>query len=66
MNDPTIIMQELVEFYSDLYRSRQDYTPEELQDFLHGIKLSCLSASQRQLLDPPITEEELQCAALLP
>lgn len=53
VNDPAVIMQELVEFYSDLYRSRQDYTSEELQDFLQEIELPCLSASERQLLDSP-------------
>lgn len=59
VNTPTHIMQELVKFYSDLYRSRQAYSLAELQKFLQGVDLPCLSDSKWRLLDSPITIEEL-------
>lgn len=55
-------MQELVDFYSDLYCSKQGYFPGELQDFLQEIELPFLHESQSNLLDDPITIEEIQIA----
>lgn len=52
-------MQELVEFYADLYGSRQEYSLADLQNFLQAIDLPCLLDSQQRLLDFPITIEEL-------
>lgn len=58
-------MQTLVGFYSDLYRSRVDYTPTDLQDYLQDIEIPCLTDIQRSQLDGPIRIEELQEALSL-
>lgn len=65
VNAPTCIMQEMVKFYSDLYKSQVDYSPDDLQDYLQGIELPCLADAQRLLLDAPIKLEELQEALSL-
>lgn len=43
---PTQIMQELVDYYSDLYQSHAGYSEVELQTYLWAVALPCLSASQ--------------------
>lgn len=63
VSSPDQIMAELVEFYSNLYQSQQQFFTESLQKFLNGIKLPCLSEAQWRFLDAPITLKQLQMAA---
>lgn len=58
-------MKGLVKFYSNLYRSRVNYSTTELQEYLQAIELPGLSTSQSTLLDSPIKLEELQEALSL-
>lgn len=60
-NSIDIIMEELVAFYSDLYQFKQEYSIESVQTFFSAGNRAAFP-EQRQLLDSPITLEELQLA----
>lgn len=50
-NSPDNIMTILRLYFSDLLRSRQNYTEAPLQDYLEGIELPTLSDTDRQFLE---------------
>lgn len=51
------------DFFKDLYSSKVSYEEAELQSFLDSIMLSELLAADREVLDKPLTLEELWVAA---
>lgn len=60
--DPVDINTCFMEFYSNLYSSRAEYSVEELSGFLDEVEFPTLTTEDRQLLDSPITIEEVQLA----
>lgn len=54
------ILAELVTFYSSLYQLKQTYGSEDIMSYLNSIRLPKLSEQNQEMLDSPITPEELQ------
>lgn len=61
-NDITDLQQvaeEFGKFYRTLYTSRVTHTPQETRDYLAGVKFPKLTKDQLDLLDAPITKEDI-------
>lgn len=56
--DKDVILEAFHSFYSNLYGSNVQYEMHQLTEFLNPLKLPCLVAADRQLLNPPLTLEE--------
>lgn len=63
VNDPEQVISELAFFYTDLYGARDGYSNVDLTTYLSEIDLPSLSEGAKQMLEAPLTLEELQKAA---
>lgn len=61
--NPQRIMGEFLTFYKSLYSSGTSPTPEAMDLFLNSIQIPKLEARHRQILDSPISAEEI-CAVI--
>lgn len=59
---PKEINQAFQEYYSTRYKSKSNYTQDELEHYLENVKLPKLSESDQQSLNTPFTEQEILAA----
>lgn len=62
LTDPSQINKQFAAYYQELYSSKVRFTEPELQAYLEGVNLPCLTEATRERLDSPITLKELQLA----
>ena len=60
LTKPVDINNAFREFYKGLYTSATDSSQEEMVNFLNKLNLPTLNLDQREMLDAPITEEEIR------
>ena len=60
--DPDQINKTFTDFYENLYKSDSDDDPDSMQEFLKNIDLPCLSEEEKNALEQPITQFEINKA----
>lgn len=60
MNDPEQIIAELAAFYTDLYKTCDNYTDEELQRYMDNVALPSLSRQECMEMEATLTLDELK------
>lgn len=62
LTESSHINDQFTAYYQDLYSSRARFTEPELQAYLEGVDLQCLTETTRERLDSPLTLKEIQLA----
>lgn len=62
VTDPPLVANKFLGFYGELYSSQCNYTPEEIQAYLHTIQFPLLSLEQIQVLEASITTQDIDTA----
>ena len=58
-SDPNVINSKFREFFSNLYTSDSTVNSNEMEDFLGGLKIPAISSDYKELLEQPITQQEV-------
>lgn len=62
ITDPPVVSSKFREFFMDLYNSRTQEGPDDMISFLEGVAFPQLTPEQRELLEAPLTKEEIDAA----
>lgn len=63
--DPPVVADRFLRFYGDLYRSQCNHTSQEIRAYLNTLQFPSLNLEQVQLLEAPITTQDITMALSL-
>ena len=64
ITNPKGITKEIRQFYSNLFKKKENQSAENCKDFLNNLDLPKISEDLNEILKKPLTIEEIKCALM--